>query len=240
MAFGDTIQAVKVSIASGEAVINFAAATAGNLLIVMEGRNTTHTAGGAWGAPGGWNIVHDTGINTGNLAAAMYYKIAAGGETNFTTTHTNEQGTLQVAFAEFEGPFAASPLDVSTENVTNLATVVTSQSTGTTAATAQADELAVAGFGFDRMDTVDGGGTRNYSNGFTEVVFTDGSTTRGTAAIAKKVLSATGTVECTYSVTDTGDEMYGTIATFKKLGGGGGGGIVIPVIMHHLRQQGIA
>jgi hypothetical protein len=237
MAFGDTIQSVDVTAASGEITINFAAATAGNLLIVMEGRAVTHSAGGAWGPPAGWAVIHDSGINIGLMAGALYYKIAAGGETQFLTAHTNEAGTAQAAFAEFEGPFAASPLDVSAENAASTSTVVTSISSGTTAVTAQNDELAIAGFASDRMDTVDG--SRTYSNGFTEVIFTDASTARAAAMIAKKVLSATGTVECTFSVTDTGDEMYGAIATFKKFVGGGGG-TAVPVFMHHLQQQGIA
>lgn len=219
MAFGDTVQTNDNTGVSGECTITFSAATAGNLLIVVEGRGSPHTAGGAWTPPGDWSLIHDSGINTGTFGAAMYYKIAAGGETSFTTAHTNEQGNWQCSFAEFEGPFAASPLDVSAEDVTNLNTVVTSQSTGTTGTTAQADELAIAGFMSDRQDTVDGGGTRNYSSGFTEVKFAADSTARPAAAIAKKVLSATGTVECTFSVTDTGDEMYGTVATFKKSGG---------------------
>jgi hypothetical protein len=217
MAFGDTVQSVD-STWTGEGTINFGAATAGNLLIVVEARGAPHSAGGAWGAPADWNIIQDSGVNTGNMAAAFYYKIAEGGETSFTTSHTNESGVGQIAFAEFEGPFAASPLDVSAEDATHLSTVVTSQSTGTTGTTAQADELAIAAFAADSQSTVDGGGTRNYSNSFAEVIFTDVQTSRASAMIAKKILSATGTVECTFSVTDTGDEMYGAVATFKKAG----------------------
>ena len=218
MAFGDTVQSVD-STFTGEGTVTFSAATAGNLLVVMEGRGSPHGSGGAWGTPSGWTLIHDTGINVGNFGAALYYKIAAGGETSFTTTHTNEAGNGQIAFAEFEGPFAGSPLDVSAENATNLSTVVTSQSTGTTGTTAQNDELAIAAFAADIQSNVDGGGTRNYSNSFTEVIFTDVQTARACAMLAKKILSATGTVECTFSVTDTGDEMYGVVATFKKAGG---------------------
>jgi len=217
MAFADTVQVFDTSGASGECSLTFSAAVAGNLLIVVEGRSAVMTAGGAWGPPAGWATIHDSGINVGAVAGALYYKIADGGETSFLTAHTNEQGNWQAAMAEFEGPFSASPLDVSAEG--ELGGVVASQSTGTTGTTAQADELAVAGFMSDRQDTVDGGGTRNYSNSFTEVIFAASSATRAGAAIAKLILSATGTVECTFSVTDTGDEMYGAVATFKKSGG---------------------
>jgi hypothetical protein len=215
MAFGDLVGTpVKASLASGETAITFTAPTLGNLLVVSVGRSATHTAGGAWSDPSGWNRIHDSGINVGNMAAAWWWKISDGTETSFTCTDTNEQGGLQVLFCQYAGPFAVSPFDVAAENAANLSSVVTSQSSGTTATTAQADALAVAMFAFDRSDTVDG--TRVYSNSFTESAFNDTSAARSGSSQARKVLSATGTVECTFSCTDTGDEMYGSIAVFKK------------------------
>lgn len=218
MAFGDTVRTTDASGAGPTDVsFSFTAPAAGNLIVVVVGRSSTHGAGGAWDVPSGWNKLNDSGINTGQLGGAAFWKIADGSETSFATTDTNPGGTWQVAYAEFEGPFTASPLDQAAENAANIGTVVTSQSTGTTGTTSQADELALAFFAGDRFDTLDGGGTRNYSNSFTEVKFASVTTSRPMAAIAKNILSATGTVECTYSVTDTGDEMYGVIATFKKL-----------------------
>lgn len=228
MAFGDTIQSKRASGASGEVAITFdATATLGNLLILMEGRGATHTAGGAWGPPAGWDVIHDSGINVGNMAGAMYYKISDGTETAFVTSHTNESSGWQCGFAEFEGPFAVSPLDVSAESIANLSTIVTSQTTGTTGATSQNDELAVAGWAADAFGAIDA--SRAYTNSFSEVIIADISSARATAIIAKKILSSIGAVECTFSCVDTGDEMYGTVATFKKAGGGGPVSIVLPI-----------
>jgi hypothetical protein len=219
MAFGDTVNSAKVSLASGECIITFPAATAGNLLIVGEGRSATHSATGTWVPDSaGWATLTDSGINVGNMSGAWYYKIAAGGETGFTSAHSLEQGNLQAVYAEFEGPFAASPLDVTAEDAANLASVVTSQGTGTTGTTAQADALAIAFFATDRFDTVDG--TPTYSDSFTQVIIGDTSSARASAFLAKRVLSATGTYTCTRGCTDTGDEMYGAIAVFKKASSG--------------------
>ena len=37
----------------------------------------------------------------------------------------------------------------------------------------------------------------------------------GSHSIADKTLTATGTVETTFSTTDTGDQMWATVVTFK-------------------------
>ena len=220
MAFGDVLFIYEVSVSSGEPTVTITnTPTAGNLLIYGVGRSATHTSGGAWGTPSEFADVRQTPINTGNMAGAWFYKISEGDETSVVTTGTNTQGNAMAMVLEIEGPFEASPLDVAAENEENLSTVVTSQTSGTTGTTAQNDELALAFFAFDRSDTVDG--TRAYSNSFTEVNFNDASAARAGCGIAKKILSATGTVECTFSVTDTGDEMYGSVATFKKLAEGG-------------------
>jgi len=235
MAFGDTIHTYKGNQASGESSVTISTLpVSGNLLIFGAGRSSSHGAGGAWstgGAPTGWTFIQDSGINVGNIGGALLYKISDGTETSVATSGTNPQGTSLPVVAEIEGPFEASPLDVSAEDTTHLSTVVTSQSTGTTGTTAQNDELAIAFFVGDAFQNVDG--TRTYTNSFTEVVIGDGSVSRATSILAKKVLSATGTVECTFGCTDTGDEMYGAIATFKKQAAGGS------VIPKHLALLGV-
>jgi hypothetical protein len=235
MAFGDTINTYKATgLGAAEASVTITnTPVSGNLLVFGVGRAITHTAGGDWGTPSGWTRIHDSGINTGNLGGCWFFKISDGTETSVATAGSGFQGTWQAFVAELEGSFAASPLDVAAEDAANIATVVTSQTSGTTGTTAQNDELALAFFASDRMDTVDT--SRVYSNSFTEVVFTDQQTTRAASMLAKKVLSATGTVECTFSVTDTGDEMYGSVATFKKLVSGGTA--IVPIVDRQYRSR---
>lgn len=226
MAFGDLVGAAsKVSLASGEAALG-CTASSGELLIFAIGRSATHSAGGSWGTPVGWSPIEDSGIAACNMGGAAFYKIADGTETGASTIGASTQGNTQAMILRFEGPWASSPLDKIAEDTGNLGIVSGSMSTGTTAATDQADELAIAVFAFDRFDAIDT--SRTYTNDFTEVAITDISTARAGAVVAKKVLSATGAVECTFSFTDTGDEMYGLVGTFRKLVAAGGGDGLTP------------
>lgn len=213
MAFGDVIQSAKASSNNtGTVTVSFSAAVAANLLVATFSRSINVSG---WTDPSGWTQITSSPLSSGNLSGRWYYKIAAGGETSVVGTTTETSAGITGIVAEYEGPFAASPLDQSTENEANLSTIVTSQSTGTTGTTAQADELAVAFFAADALLNVDG--SRAYTNSFVEVLFADQAQPGRVAGIqASKVLSATGTVETTFSCTDTGDEMYGAIATFKK------------------------
>lgn len=219
MAFGDFIQSNTTTGGSGAATTPTlgAGATAGNLLVLMLSRSA---GSGTLPTVTGFTAISDD--VSGNLTGAWWYMEASGGETTVTLSGESGTGTWRLCLAEFEGPFPASPLDVQAEDVTNVSTVVTSQSTGTTGTTSQADALALGFWTADGAANVDG--TRGYTNSFTERVFEHGLTSSARAAIilASKVLAATGTVECTFSCTDTGDEMYGAVAVFKKDAGGGG------------------
>jgi len=221
MAFGDVIQTAENSVASGAVTVTFSSATAGNLLIFCVARSSALAVGTTWGTPTGWTALTNTPENVGNLGATWYYKIAAGGETSVTSAESTPPGNGRGVVVEFAGPFATTPLDQTAENESNLSTVVTSQASGTTGTTSQADELAVVFFGADTAINVDG--SRSYNNSFSEVIFSNAVTnnSRAAVAVARRVLSATGTYSCTYSCTDTGDEMYGAIATFKAQSGGG-------------------
>lgn len=221
MAFGDTVQTSPTGTSTtgeGSATLS-AGATAGNLIIPAIGRSAKHTdTTGDWGTPTGFTDgpqSPDSAVGGSNVAGAVWWKISTGGETTVSTSGSGPNGNWCMVISEFEGPFEASPFDVQAEDETNLTTVVTSQSTGTTGAPAGGDWLAIAIFAADSMTNVDGGGTRSYSNSFTEVVFAN-SGARAGVVIAKKVGSGTGAVECTMSFTDTGDEMYGAVMVFKK------------------------
>lgn len=225
MAFGDTIQSIdnNGSIAGAGALaitLTFGStATSGNLLVADGAASGQVTS--AWTDPSGWTLGADSGTSTGNMAGAWWWKISDGTETSVVITANVGSATNgRAAFAEFEGPFTGSPLDVTAEDAGNISTVVTSQPSGTTGTTAQNDELAVAFFMADAASTVTDG--RSYSNSFTEVIFGNAVTltNRPAAIIAKKVLSATGTQTTTFTTTDTGDEMYGAIGTWKKDTGG--------------------
>lgn len=219
MAFGDVVQAVQNSVASGSVTVTFASAAAGNLLVFCVARSTALAPAATWGTPTGWTMLTSTPDAVGNIGAAWYYKIAAGGETSVSSTESTPPGNGRGIVVEFAGPFAAAPLDVTAENESNLATVVTSQSSGTTPTTTQAAALAVAFFAIDSAINADGG--RSYNNSFTEAIYADPTlnNARAAAACARRVLSTTGAYSTTFSCVDTGDEMYGAIAVFKAQAG---------------------
>lgn len=223
MAFGDFIQVASATGASGVATTPTLSvgATAGNLLIAVLARSGS---GGTFPSVSGFTSI--SGVNSGNIAAEWWYNEAAGGETTVSLSgEATTTGNWRFVLAEFEGPFPASLLDVgvANESEANISTVVTSQPSGTSGTTSQADALAVAVFTADSGSNVDG--SRTYNSSFTERVFesTTASPARASVALATRVLTATGTYSCTFSCTDTGDEMYGAIAVFLKETAAGGG-----------------
>jgi hypothetical protein len=203
-----------------------AGATAGNLIAAMCTWNNPLTYATD---PTGFTAGPRVPATTGNLSSATFWKIAAGGETAVTFGATGASPTTVGGFlAEFAGPFAASPLDKSAENEAHIGTAVTSCASGTTDATTQADELLLAFFGADQATLVEDG--RAYTNSFTEVGISGTGVNRAASIIAKRVVSATGTYSTTFSTSDTGDEMYGAIMTFKKLASGS---ILRQMMQHH-------
>lgn len=227
MAFGDLVQQVATTGASGSATSpTISAATAGNLLVLSLARSGAQTT---YPSVTGFTALHAVPAEGGPaLAGKWWWKISAGGETGVTLADEVGAGNWRMSLAEFEGPFEASPFDVEAEDESNIAATDTVQPSGTTATTAQADALALALFVSDSAGSFDTG--RSYDNSFTEQFFESAtvSAARAGMAMASRVLTATGTYTTSMTTTDTGDEMWGAIAVWKKSGGGGGGGSTYP------------
>jgi hypothetical protein len=135
--------------------------TAGNLLIagVASDKNA-----GVYTYPSGFTPLNES-IST-SVSSAMAYKIAAGNE---TTIDWSQTGTATAGMSAWVGEYSGvDTLDVKAEATTDE-TVVTSRSTGTTAATSFVEELAIAMMGVDTALSVDAG--RAWSNGFVEENF---------------------------------------------------------------------
>ena len=141
MAFGDLVQSKVDSISSpwpsSFSVTLDSTPTEGNLLVACH-----YTAALGSAGPSGWTegfaLVNTPNTDSGRLA----FKVAGSGEST-TVTCTSSTGEEHVLAAfEFEGPWNATPLDVTATNGPD--TSVSSISTGTTGTTAQNDELAVA------------------------------------------------------------------------------------------------
>ena len=179
-------------------------AAANNLLVTVI---ATDKSAGTYYAPAGFTPIHD--YIGPSVSSAMAYKIADGGETAITWSYAaSEESSIWVG--EYAGLASSNVFDVAAE-ADSADVTVTSQTTGTTAATAQANELAVAMFGIDSGTNATG---RSWTNSFTEVSFLGtGSSTAG-LGVATKILSSTGTQTTTASWSLT-DQACGIIATFK-------------------------
>ena len=188
-----------------------AGATAGNLIVTGI---AIDKASGTITQPADFTLIQkgEGGISSG----AMAYKISTGGETGITWSWAaNEEGSGWVG--EYSGLVSTGVLDVSVENESYLSTATNTISTGTTAGTAQADELAIALFAADSGNSV--GATRTWTNGF--AIVAEETTTSGSPfiCIASKTLTLAGTVESTVSHSGN-DECYAMVATFKAAAAG--------------------
>lgn len=180
----------------------------GNLLIAITtqggtGQTADQTVAGftAVGACAGF-----PGTGTTTRRVGIFYKIAGASESTsvvetagaFTTV-----ASVDLAIFEYSGLAISSVLDQVANDGLNSGTNVTSRTSGTTAATAQADELAIAAWG-----TAGGVTGPSYTNGFAAEL----NITR--LQIASKIVSVTGTQESTQTWT-TGRACGAQIATFK-------------------------
>lgn len=188
-------------------------ATAGNLLVAFVGIDKNS---GAITLPTDFSLVakNEDAVEV-DAAYAMAYKVATGGETGVTWAWVQSR-VAALAITEWSG-LHASPLDV-TAQATSASTSTATQSSGTTAATSQANELAIAAFVADSWGTAET--SHSYTNGFTELeVEPTAPDPTGTLVgmwVVYKVLDAVGTVETTITrVGATSDQMRGMVATFK-------------------------
>lgn len=122
----------------------------------------------------------------------VFVGLAVGGETSFDFGY-DAGASASVSLTEFTNILAASPVDVSASAGANG---VTSQVTGTTGTTAQADSMAVACIAWAATVT-----SPSCATGFTLGSYSASAM----SGIAYKVLSATGTQNGTWSWTTARD-----------------------------------
>lgn len=137
--------------------------------------------------PAGWTAAVHQDRSTANTS--IWYKVAGAAEPTDTTFGFTASVLSTLMLLEIRGIATAAPLDqvVSTDGG---AGAVTGLSTGTTPATTQADEIAIAGWGQASSGAAYGTPTNNFRQAAAV-----GSSARLTAAAA--ILTATGTVEST-------------------------------------------
>jgi hypothetical protein len=208
MAFGDIVQSGEDdagdSNSTSVSVTLGSTPTEGNLLVACHTTGATGSTG-----PSGWSEAF--ALTFADDEGALYYKIAGVAESSTVTCTSSQNKSNGLYVVEFEGSWNATPLDVTATNGPTGSP--STLSTGTTAATAQNDEVAVAQFSIDGVRTV-----TSWTNSFSERA--DLTAQFKSLAVATKVLTSTGTVETTATFSSSPFEAYGGIATFKKAAAG--------------------
>jgi hypothetical protein len=192
--------------------LNFGVAPqAGNLLVVC----LSVLNGPINSVPAGWSTalsISPTLLNSGTFG--IYYFENCSSSTGPFEWGFSANGFPAAVIYEYSGIATSGSLDRTISNE-GSSTVF---DTGTTAATTQNDEAAIAFFGYTANDALI---DDVFSNGFTYRAFGLDGDIASLLISADKILSSTGAQNTTW--TTIGAAYVGAIATFKQAGGGGGG-----------------
>jgi hypothetical protein len=185
--------------------------TEDNLLVAL---GAIDKSSGGITYPSGWTVVHD--YDSSNVSGFIAYKVAGASEgTTYAFTAGTASRVWAIWSAEYSG-LTTPPLDKSSEGDSG-ASAVTAQATGSTGVLAQADELALAILAIDS-----GTAWKPYTvpSGFTEEWEEPNSPIGGDPGcrIISKVTTVTDALNPNYTTTDTGDQCWAAIATFKIAG----------------------
>ena len=212
MAITRVQETLKLNSANGTSISHEfgSAPTSGNILIaIVTGGDDVSTA------PSGWSQFYKATFTTGDFNLRVFYwreadgTAADGGPGNSLTWTFASSDGYAVALIEYSGLDTTAPFDVGADAWSSQ-TDVSSQTTGTTATTTQAEEVAVA-----MCMTWGPDYTASLTNTFSEILH--GYAAIGgdmTVSIAEKQLSSTGTQETTFSGF-TNDWAQAAIVTLK-------------------------
>jgi|GEM_PF-1916387 len=195
----------------------------GNLLILVGGPDKA--AGSAITVPSGFTTeMNVNGAGGSSISGAMAWKIVDGTEASSFTFSWSTGRLASLVLVEVQGPFNASPVDV-TDIITDGASAATLALDGGT--TTVADEVLVAFFMNDSMLNV--ASTASVDNGFSILELIDASlasTANGGndtweggepgMVVAVKVLTATGSSAVTIDTNSSADQRIGGIVGFKS------------------------
>jgi len=190
--------------------VTIAAPASGSLIVTALGGDKD--IGADFAVPSGFTLLGSL-YRQSNVSFGMAYKISNGTETTVSWVYggVGATGANSEAWVGVYTGGTGTPLDVSAQN-DSAGAAVTSLGTGTTATTAQADELALVMMAVDTLGNVT---APTWDNSFTTLGSAWNGSTNVGLAVGEKDLSATGTVTATYSGGGAGDQMAGGVVTFK-------------------------
>lgn len=169
-----------------------------NLILCRANSDATATM-----ASSGWTLATSQ-VNLSGLY--LWYKIAGAAESTTVTITPSGAASTEMIIEEYSGNATASVLDRFQS--------ATGATTGTTAATTQADELAIAQVGMN--NTAGGGFSATWNNSFVATTSLTGAGSVGTTLHpSSKALATTGAVVTTATPAGGGVASGGLVATFK-------------------------
>ena len=201
-------------------VVLDSAITSGNLLIAVW---TSHVVN----LNATWAVSSSSGAFTTAIdevpsadfgpGAGIAYRQAGGSESttiNLVCTSAASTPDQELWVGEYSGLLTSGVLDqVASVAMINSADNRLSQSSGTSGALAQNEELAIAAWGNHQVTTGD-----SYSGSFTQVAKVSGAS-YSQMIIASFASTSTGAVSCTLSWTSPSTICTGVLATFKFIAG---------------------
>lgn len=190
----------------------------GNLLIAIIAHNRPTTLGTIT-TPSGWSLIAQAdGAVAQDTPTRIYAIENAGATRSGTETFTLSTGRdMYGVLLEYSGIATATALDKLTQSNNVSGTAAT---TGTTAATVQADELIIAAIGNPNTSTAASeafGGSATGGSLVELAEVTSGNATAGqkvTCRVYEQIVTATGTAEV-HSTLSVARVSMGVIATYK-------------------------
>ena len=191
--------------------------TEDNLLIAVFGYKDTNEPETP---PSGWTLAK---LQVGaSQSISIWSKIAGASEATAVTFSWTGGARCNLLIVEYSGNITTSPFDVAA-GVNGGTPVKTTISSGTTATTAEDDEMWIAGF------TLIDGGTPfiSFTNSFTEIYDNDGGSDDNTQSmgVAHRLEADIAAAETTATWTG-GRRVCSVIATFKPAAGAAAGSLI--------------
>ena len=222
MAFGDLAQTIKEGNEGPPGYptnidISFDTATEDNLIVVCHFTGASNSI-----TPSGYSEA--VAVTDGSFSdqMAIYYKISNGTETTVNISGSSGDDHCGIVY-EFEGPFAATPLD---NNQSTSAGTRTTTSTGTAFTTAVGNSVCVGAISLRDVSSTSG----SWANSFTD---SGTNTWTGNKIITSGYRVLTSTASINTSDTHSSANSMGCLAAFSGVASVS----IIPLIQHHRRMQ---
>lgn len=202
---------------TGNQTVSFAAgasSTTGNFLVSLIASKSTDTTNNTLATPTGWSLARsELNASTNCPKIYIFYRENAPASTGITVNYAGAAAEFCLTILEYSGIATSASLDKVASASDSVGT--TTVSSGTTAATVQADELVIALLA-NRFVTAS---QSAWTNSFTQRhYFTSLGTTNTNNenfSANEKIVAATGT-QTTAATLSSARAWAGAIATFKK------------------------